>query len=121
MQNIRMDKGELLGIVRQNMEKHVREFKEAQEDYKVAMVNLAKSNLKLAEDGDISRFKKNWLHMLSEPTSYEKTYIRAERMLELSIDTTIELDESTFNQLVLDEWQWKDSFTASNISYKSYK
>ena len=40
-------------------------------------------------------------------------------MLELSVEDIIEVEEDVFNQLVLDEWQWKRSFTASAMSYKT--
>ena len=53
------------------------------------------------------------------PQSYEAEYTRAMRMLELSVDDTIEVEQDVFNQLVLDEWHWKMSFTASNTMYKS--
>jgi hypothetical protein len=40
-------------------------------------------------------------------------------MLELSVEDTIELEEDVFNQLVLDEWTWKNAFVASNSLYKT--
>ena len=38
----------------------------------------------------------------SAPNSYEDSYKRAIRMLELSIDEVIEIEEDVFNQLVLE-------------------
>jgi len=40
-------------------------------------------------------------------------------MLELSVEDIIEVEEEIFNQLVLDEWQWKHQFSTSNAMYKS--
>jgi hypothetical protein len=53
------------------------------------------------------------------PTSYADSYTRAIRMLELSVEEVIEIDATTFNQLVLDEWQWKQQFTTMSSTYKS--
>jgi hypothetical protein len=39
--------------------------------------------------------------------------------LELSVEDTIEVEEDVFNQLVLDEWAWKNAFVASGALYKS--
>ena len=46
-------------------------------------------------------------------------YTRAIRMLELSVEDVIEIEEHIFNQLVLDEWGWKQQFTAMSALYKS--
>jgi len=42
-------------------------------------------------------------------------------MLELSVEDVIEIDDTTFNQLVLDDWNWKDNFISSNSLYKNFK
>lgn len=118
MNAIKMNRVSLLDIVRTNQAKHVSEFNEATEDYKVLVLQLAQANLKLAKTGDLAQFK-NMKGVPSAPTSYEKDYGRAIRMLELSVEDIIEVEEDVFNQLVLDEWQWKNHFTASNTLYKS--
>jgi len=119
MNAVKINKVELLEILRKNKEKHVTEFNEAVEDYKAAAIQVAKENVSLAKSGDldkIARFK----HLPAKPTSYETSYTRAIRMLELSVDTVIEVEEQVFNQLVLDEWSWKNSFVTSNALYKTY-
>ena len=40
-------------------------------------------------------------------------------MLELSVDDVITLSETEFDQLVMDEWNWKQSFVATSSFYKS--
>jgi hypothetical protein len=40
-------------------------------------------------------------------------------MLELSVEKEIEVEEDVFNQLVLDEWHWKNQFIASASLYKT--
>ena len=119
MRSVKMNKLELLDIVRQNKEKHVAEFAESVEDFKKAVLKITADNVKLAKTGDLEKIAsiKSVPH---RPTSYEDNYTRAIRMLELSVDDTIELEDDVFNQLVLDEWHWKNQFVASNALYKSF-
>ena len=118
MRNVNLNKLELLDILRSNKEKHIAEFKESVQDYTKAALKIAESNLLLAQSGDVEQIAKI-RSLPTKPTSYEDSYTRAIRMLELSVDDVIELEEHIFNQLVLDEWSWKMNFTASGALYKS--
>ncbi len=118
MRDVKMNKGELLAIVRENKEKHIKEFNEAVEDYKTAALKVAEDNLALAQSGDVDKIAKI-KGMPQKPTSFEDSYTRAIRMLELSVDEFIEVEEHIFNQLVLDEWTWKQNFVASSALYKT--
>jgi len=116
MKNVKIERVKLLGIVTENKQKHITEFAEAVVDYKTAVKKICTYNLSEIDAGRIDKLKE----VPDQPTSYETSYSRAIRMLELSADEIIEVDELTFNQLVLDEWQWKHSFTASNSFYKTF-
>lgn len=118
MNAIKMKRLELLAIVMDNKEKHIKEFNESVEDFKALTLKIASDNLVAARTGDLKEFKKI-KSSPSAPTSYEDSYKRAIRMLELSIEDVIEIEENVFNQLVLDEWGWKHQFTTSNATYKS--
>lgn len=118
MNAIKMSRLELLGIVQDNKVKHVAEYLEAVEDYKTLVLQIATANLKLAKTANMQDFAKIKAHPIA-PNSYEDSYKRAIRMLELSIDEVIEIEEDVFNQLVLDEWSWKRGFTVGNAMYKS--
>jgi hypothetical protein len=118
MRSVKINKAELLKIVRDNQKKHIKDFEESVKDYKKAALKVAKEHVELAKTGDLDQIAKIRA-MPSRPTSYEDNYNRAIRMLELSVDDIIELEEDTFNQLVLDEWAWKHQFVASGALYKS--
>ena len=118
MRAIKMNRLELLEIVRENKLKHIATFQEAIVDYKSLVLEIATINHKLAETKDLAKFKQ-LKAIPSAPQSYEDSYQRAIRMLELSVDDTIEVEEDVFNQLVLDEWNWKRGFTATTMSYKA--
>jgi hypothetical protein len=118
MRSVKINKDELLKIVRDNQKKHVKEFDESVKDYKKAAIKVAKEHVELAKTGELDQIAKIKA-MPQRPMSYEDSYNRAIRMLELSVDDIIELEEDIFNQLVLDEWTWKHSFVASGALYKS--
>jgi hypothetical protein len=118
MNAIKMNRLQLLDIVRENKIKHVAEALEAVEDYKKLVLTITQSNLKLGKTANLEEFKKI-KGVPSAPQSYENDYKRAIRMLELSVEEIIEVEEDIFNQLVLDEWAWKRTFIASNTMYKS--
>jgi len=118
MNSIKMKRTELLEIVRENKLKHVAAYEEAVVDYKTLVLQIATANHKLAKTGSMESFKKIKAHPAA-PTSYEDSYQRAIRMLELSVEDIIEVEEDVFNQLVLDEWGWKRGFVATTMSYKA--
>jgi hypothetical protein len=117
MNAIKMNRLELLKIVQENKIKHIAEFNEAVEDYKKQVLVIAAANVKLAKTADLGKFKGIKANP-SAPVTYEDSYKRAIRMLELSVEDIIEVEEDVFNQLVLDEWSWKRGFVASTMSYK---
>lgn len=119
MNAIKMDRTELLNIVRANKVKHAEEFLESVADYKAAVLKIATSNAKVAKTQILENFK-HIKGMPTTPVSYEDSYHRAIRMLELSVENFIEVEENVFNQLVLDEWNWKNHFIATSALYKSF-
>ncbi len=118
MNAIKMQRLQLLEIVQNNKVKHVDAFIEAVSDYKMLVLQIAEDNVKLARSASLDSFKK-MKSMPATPVSYEDSYKRAIRMLELSVDDIIEIEEDVFNQLVLDEWSWKRGFEMAGAMYKS--
>lgn len=118
MHAVKVNRKELLKIVTDNKEKHIKDFAESVEDYKAATLKLAEANLELVKTGDLEQIAKT-KPMPGKPVSYENNYTRAIRMLELSVEKEIDVEEDVFNQLVLDEWSWKNAFVASASLYKS--
>ena len=118
MNSVKMNRLELLKIVKENATKHVADYDEAVVDYKVAVVKIMKANLKLANTNDLVQILKI-KNLPQAPQNYADNYSRAIRMLELSVEETIDVEEHIFNQLVLDEWGWKQHFVAQSALYKS--
>lgn len=118
MKSVKLNRKDLLKIVIENRAKHISAYNESVEDYKVAAVKVAAEHVELAATGELSKIAKIRA-MPAAPVSYEKEYDRAIRMLELSVEKEIEVEEDIFNQLVLDEWAWKHQFVASASLYKT--
>lgn len=117
MHSVKINRKELLKIVKDNAKTHVSQYDEAVEDYKVGVLKVAKANLKLANTGELDKF--TFARMPTAPVNYADNYTRAIRMLELSVEDVIDVEEHVFNQLVLDEWGWKQAFVAQSALYKS--
>jgi hypothetical protein len=110
---IKINKAELLGIVKANRETHHTVFLEALEGYRKAVIAELEKALDDARSG-----KRIWRATgLTQPINQVAEYDRAIRMIELSVDEHISLEEDEFAQLVLDKWAWSRSFSASNKSY----
>lgn len=118
MRSVKLNKTELLGIVRENKSKHLRDYDEAVKDYKEAARNIVNYNVGKINEGTLESIAK-CKTIPAPPKSYEDEYSRAIRMLELSVETEIDLDADVFNQLVLDEWNWKNQFALMASTYKS--
>lgn len=110
MEIVNVRKPELLKILKTNRKKHRDEFEKACGDYRVALIGILDEKLKDAKAG------KQVAHgiALYMPADQTKDYDRAIKMLEMSTDKIIKLQEHEFSQLVQDEWQWKGQFSTSN-------
>lgn len=115
MENIKVQKQQLLVTLRVNREKHRAIFMEALDGYKAAVIKALESSLEKAKNG-----QRILLHFqLQEPADQTKDYDRVIRMLEMSVDDLIELDEHSFTQYVMDDWNWKRQFLTSNSAYSA--
>jgi hypothetical protein len=112
-----MKKSVLYEKVVSNREKHKKEYEEAVEDYKAAVLRISQANLKLAKTADLNKFKEI-RSIPPSPMNYLSSYEKSISMLEHTVEEEIEIDDGLYSQLVLDQWAWKDNFTLSNSSYK---
>lgn len=113
MQEITVSKAVLLEKLKANRDEHRKIFLEAQEGFRKAVIAELDSMLADARDG--KKIRK--MVTLIDPVDQTADYDRAIKMLEMSIDTNIQLSEHDFQSYVLDEWQWKSRFDSSNVGY----
>lgn len=113
MKDVKVEKTEVLSILKQNREKHRGIFLEALDGYKARVTQILEEKLAAAKAG---KYFKLYI-MLAEPIDQTKDYDRAIKMLEMSVDTELTLSEADFRAYIFDDWSWKSQFLASNAAY----
>jgi hypothetical protein len=113
MRNIKVDKKELITILKDNMNKHVIEHKKALDGYHQEVIEGLTKALEQAKSGE--KYIVNIL--LEKPITYEESYKMIIGMLELDTSEHIELDEREYKQYVVDEWSWTHTLKSVNSSY----
>lgn len=120
---MKVNRDELLAVLRKNREQHVQDYNAACIGYRdVALRRIEESfqearsivnRLKEGQTVSVVGFRIN----LSVPVSYEKAYDQIIRMMEMSVDTEIVLTASQFACFVMDDWEWKEEWASSNAQY----
>ncbi len=110
---VKVNKDDLLKVLKENRETHRSLFLEALEGYREKVIELLTINLENTKAGK----KIVTFLQLPVPTDQTSEYDQIIRMLEMSVDENFELDEHEFKCYVLDEWSWKEAITASNSRY----
>lgn len=113
LDSLKFARTDLLAKVKANREKHVTEYATAMKEYRRDMIEFLAGKLSEAkEEQDVPH------HInLIRPTEYTKHYDRAIAMLQMTVNTEIELEQAIFAQLVLDEWSWSESFLNGTSTY----
>lgn len=113
--NSRIEKTQLLEVLASNRAKHRAIFEEAVEGYRKKAVEMLNANL------DAIKANKN--HRvgvyLQVPEDHTRDYDRIIKMVNMSTDDEIVLQETDFKSYVMDDWQWTQQFLASNSVYSA--
>lgn len=113
MSKVSVSKNELLGAMKANLEKHRKDIEDLNalrrdeiSDFCVSMLEQIK---KESAQPEIPRFP--------TPSDNSGEYLKAIKMVEMSVHDTIELTASQFDRLVMDNWEWKKDFAATFLRY----
>ena len=109
----KMDTSELLATLEVNRDTHRGIFIKAQEKYREAVIAALDDRLQKARDGKPFTLQFGLL----TPEDHTDDYDRVIAMVKAHQDHTIDLDEQTFAQLVLDDWGWKRQWQTTTASY----
>lgn len=113
MENVTVSKAQLLEIVRINRDKHRGIFLEALEVYREHMINHLNSMI-----DDISKGKKvDHIIRLPVPEDHTSDYDKVIKMLQMELRDEVTIDDVSFANFVLDQWQWTKNFEANTVSY----
>lgn len=124
MREIKVKRDELLETIRKNRTAHIIDYKEACDGYRgkaLQRIDEIVGNLR----GKINALKEGETIALMSvsfgldvPVSHERDYDQVIKMLEMSVDDEISLKSDEFACYVMDDWDWKQVFLASNARYK---
>lgn len=110
-----VNKDEALSTLKENRIRHSKIVQEAREGYvKTAKVELAR-RLNDLESGSVVSLN----FALQPPQNYTNVYDVAIKMLELHTKDTIELDGRQVQHMIMDNWDWQNSFLLSSSLYSS--
>jgi hypothetical protein len=110
-----VNKAELIKIMEKNRENHAKIVEEAQAGFRAKVIERLDEMLKIAKTG-----KRPDINVgLVMPVDMTESYDRAIGMLKLDINETVNLDEHEYNQYVLDNWSWSRQSLVSNAFYSS--
>jgi len=117
MDTIKVKKEDLLKVLKENRRKHKDDYYEAVKAYRVKAADLFTKELDKILKGE--EFT-SYINDLQKPTNHVKEYDLIIRMVEMGVDEIIKLQQNEFNQLVMDEWNWRSGFQSSVYSNTSY-
>lgn len=117
MKQVRVDKANLLKILKENRDEHRSIFLEAQRKFREVAIKALDAQLKHARNG--KPFELARLVALSAPEDHTVDYDRSIQMLEMSVDDQITVDEREFQNYVQDIWNWSRDWAVSNMRYVS--
>ena len=115
MNDIRVDKDELLKTLNTNLENHTSTLKKAMSARNTEIKKQLSELLLLMESSVDFQAKETITFPM--PDDHTNDYERVIKMVKMSVDEVIELNESQFDQLVLDNWHWKKEFMFKSAGY----
>ena len=115
MQSIIIPKEKLLPIIESNKQKHDEIYNAAVSGYWVKAEEILQEKLvKVKAQEKID----NYLG-LTYPVSYGDEYSRVISMIKLTSQESFELNQQEFDSYVRNQWNWRNSFLATNLIYCS--
>jgi hypothetical protein len=106
---------DLVTTLKKNLDEHKTIYAEATEGFKAEFEKILKEKLSDLKEGKVPS-----THLaLTVPSTHAKDYEDAIKMLEMTSDDHVVLDQSLFDAYVLDQWSWQGSFLTNSSNYGS--
>jgi hypothetical protein len=115
MDNITVDKADLIATLRDNRDKHRDLFDKAQVVYREKMIEELDRALAEAKAGR----KIRRAFTLPTPENHTEDFDTAIQMLEWEAEDYVSLSMRDFMRYVQNRWEWERSFAANTESYSS--
>lgn len=127
MQTVTVEVKRLQATLKENLETHKREFREAMIGFELArkeaiaeVANVAGRCDHTSEGRKLFREAFNAFNTLDHPRNYSKSYEQAIDLMEWETRDEIELSVADFEKYVRDNWTWSGSFKKSLANYSPH-
>lgn len=115
MKKVNVDRDELLRTLCENRKNHIEKYETATKARKEEVKSYLTDVLNRIENKPDYSPKESIRFPL--PASHLADYDRAIKMVEMSVEPIIELDQTEFDQYVMDNWHWKGDFLTKSMVY----
>lgn len=117
LQEVTVDKKQLIETVEKNKEIHAHDFEDTWEEYIKA---FKKALDVVAEHLSKNEVDTSELNKLPKPKSYVDSYEETLELLRWEVNEQITLNRDEFQNYVLDNWHWKANFESSKSTLSAY-
>lgn len=115
--SVNVNRLDLLKALNANLEIHRREYAQALIDFKTRLAEDLQAAIAKVEASEPAALK-DFNIQVSFPDNHERDFVEVIEMLEMSVDTNINLDSDSFRAYVKNEWAWTSHFQTLAESYK---
>jgi vacuolar-type H+-ATPase subunit E/Vma4 len=113
MDSVKVHKSELIAKLQENRAAHRAIYEEALAGYRDVALEKLEAYIARVRGGEVEVITL----VLAKPEDHTRDYDRIIAMAEASVDDVLELAEHDFQRYWLDDWNWRQSFLASNSAY----
>lgn len=118
MNTVTVNKLDLIGALRHNRDKHIAIVHEAEATYRVQAIERLQHALKMIEKGHPAWDVLNNIRRdFPKPEDFTYHYDCVLEMLSMCRESDFRIDQGQFDEYVMDNWPWKNSFTSVNSRY----
>lgn len=116
MNPVHVNRQVLLATITSNQDMHQAQYEAALKGYREWVIDEMTARLEKIRSGGVIEVRFDH----RAPETHASEYNVAIRMLEMAVGDTVEIDQATFRQLALDEWDWKHMFRSMTTQYDNY-
>jgi hypothetical protein len=113
MRQVTVQKDDLMEIVKANRDEHRTIFEKAVEGYRKRAIEILEEHIERIKHGKVERV----VVQLPVPQDHTADYDRVLKMLDMSVDDEVTLDEQAFAEYVMDDWHWQRQFLTDSSSF----
>ena len=114
MNEVKLNKGDLLEVLKRNLAKHTAEVAELRgERTGKVLDHMQSESEKALSDANYQPVTKDFPMIESHESEYKKVI----RMVEMSVEDELTLDSRSFDQYVMDNWSWKSALNFTKSLY----